>query len=205
MVVHLQKVATVVRCVSQAYLYIHADRRRRAARRIKVPLVKANLSVAFKRARRGDSTLPDSRFALLSLALLDHGHVGGRERAGQLPVHLLLRVDASRLELAKHAALHARVAEAGAQAVAARILLGDAELGLDLRVLGAHAEARGHGHDPEREAGAVHAAAAGGAVRGSVDDAVDRGVGHARAAHDQAAGLKVGGAVADPGGPLVGH
>lgn len=48
----------------------------------------------------------------------------------------------------------------------------------------------------------------GGADRGrtgAVDDAVDRGVGHAHAADDQAARLQVGGAVADPGGPLVGH
>jgi len=52
----------------------------------------------------------------------------------------------------------------------------------------------------------VHPARTGGAVRSSVHDAVDLGVGHARvAAASHAARLHVGGAVEQTGGPLVRH
>jgi hypothetical protein len=56
------------------------------------------------------------------------------------------------------------VAQAHAATIATRILLSDPELELHLRVLGAHAEARGRGHHPVRGA-EVKAARAGGAVR----------------------------------------
>lgn len=98
------------------------------------------------------------------LAGLDHAHVGGGEGGGELAVHLLVSVDAAGLELARDAALRAGVAAAHAEAVAEAVLLGDAELGLELLLLRADAAARGEDRGRRVAAREVREARAGGAV-----------------------------------------
>lgn len=105
------------------------------------------------RPRRGFRRSSSGVVSRVSSAGLDEGHVRGREGGGELAVHLLVRVDAARLELARDAALRARGADAGAHAVAARVLLGDAELRLERRLLGPDAAQAGDGGADEADAG----------------------------------------------------